>query len=86
MNRFVFLNGYCASALVKLGFRSDLLNSLEVKRRRTRNQNVVIVFIHRLDDPSNLFHGLSAAKDDLGEALAKCAVMINVCKAQIFER
>src|SRR6266568_4049553 len=70
-------------------FSSNTLHSRKRLGIGARNQNVVLAVLlrqHRPHDLRNLLWSFSLAENDLGKSLAQSAMMVYLCKIQIFKR
>ena len=54
-------------------------------RVQTGYQNLGSAFQERAQNGSDMFHTFTGCEDDLREALAQLAVMVNMGKAQVFK-
>jgi hypothetical protein len=75
----------CPRSFVKLGFGSDLFHPLELSCRGSCDQDVVIVFMHRFNDASDLFHCFSLTENHFWKTLAQAAMVIDVCESKVLE-
>ena len=71
---------------MELGFWRDLFYAAEMSRRRSCDEDVVIMLVHRFDYPSHLINSLSTAEYDFRKPLPQRPMVIDIGESKVFKR